>query len=47
MTDKPQRVDPSVRETELELKGEPRGSVPMSVTMGKPSAYKPAKSGPK
>lgn len=47
MTEKPQRVDPSVRPSDLELKGEPRGSVQMSVTMGKPQAYKPTKSGPK
>lgn len=47
MSDKPQKVDPSVRETDLELKGEPRGSVPMSTTMAKPAAYKPAKGGPK
>lgn len=44
---KPQRVDPSVKETELELKGEPRGSVSLSRTMAKPEAYKPAKPGPK
>lgn len=47
MTDKLQRVDPSVRQSDLELKGEPRGSVPMAVTMAKPQAYKPAKSGAK
>lgn len=47
MTEKPQRVDPSVRPSDLEMKGEPRGSVPMSVTMGKPQAYKPTKPGPK
>jgi hypothetical protein len=37
------KVDPSVRREETENKGEPLGSVPMSVTMGKPQAYKPAK----
>lgn len=47
MSEKPQRVDPSVRQSDLELKGEPRGSVPMSVTMAKPQAYKPTKSGAK
>lgn len=47
MTDKTQKVDPSVRPSDLELKGEPRGSVPMSVTMAKPQAYKPVKSGAK
>jgi hypothetical protein len=44
---KTQKVDPSVRPEQTEQKGEPRGSVPMSVTMGKPQAYKPAKPGPK
>lgn len=34
-----QKVDPSVLETDLYLKGEPRGSVPMSTTMRKPEAY--------
>lgn len=43
MTDKTQKVDPSVRETDLELKGEPRGSVPLSVTMRKPQAYQKSK----
>lgn len=48
MTDsKPQRVDPSVKVSELELKGEPRGSVPLSRTLAKPEAYTPAKEGPK
>lgn len=42
-----QRVDPSVYATDLYLEGEPRGSVPMDVTIGKPRAYYPAKSGPK
>ena len=41
------RVDPSVKETDLYQKGEPRGSVPMSTTMQKPEAYKPSKGGPK
>lgn len=47
MTSKIQRVDPSVKQSEMEQKGEPRGSVPMSVTIGKPQAYQPPKSGPK
>lgn len=42
-----QKVDPSVRPEETEMKGEPRGSVPMKTTMQKPAAYKPAKEGPK
>lgn len=37
---KTQKVDPSVKETELELKGEPRGSVPLAKTMEKPLAYR-------
>lgn len=41
------KVDPSVRTTDLYLKGPMRGEVDMSVTIGKPSAYYPAKSGPK
>ncbi len=41
------KVDGSVRVTDLYLKGEPRGSVPMSVTIGKPAAYYPPKPGPK
>lgn len=41
------KVDGSVRVTELYQEGEPRGSVPMDVTIGKPQAYTPAKSGPK
>lgn len=41
------KTDPSVRVTDLYLKGEPRGSVPMDVTIGKPVAYYPPKSGPK
>ena len=40
MTDKIQRVDPSVKRSELELQGEPRGSVPNEVTMRKPLAYR-------
>lgn len=47
MTGKTQKVDPSVTSKDMELKGEPLGSVPMSRTMGKPQAYKPAKEGPK
>ena len=39
MTEKIQKVDPSVSEMDLYTKGEPRGSVPMSVTMQKPAAY--------
>ena len=39
------KTDPSVRLGPLE--GEPRGSVPMDVTIGKPRAYYPAKPGPK
>lgn len=42
-----QKVDPSVSEYDQYLTGEPKGSVPMSVTMGKPAAYYPAKPGPK
>lgn len=38
-----QKTDPSVRLGPL--RGEPLGAVPMSVTMGKPQAYK-AKRGP-
>lgn len=41
------KVDPSVRVTDLYLKGPMRGEVDMSVTIGKPAAYFPAKSGPK
>ncbi len=47
MTDKPQKVDPSVSELDLYKKGEPQGSVPIERTMAKPEAYKPAKGGPK
>lgn len=42
-----QKVDPSVKVTDLYQKGEPKGSVPMKVTMGKPEAYSPPKQGPK
>lgn len=41
------RTDPSVKETDLELRGEPRGCVPLERTLRKPDAYYPAKSGPK
>lgn len=41
------KTDPSVKVTDLYLKGEPRGSVPMDVTIGKPRAYYPVKPGPK
>jgi hypothetical protein len=41
------KTDPSVKVTDLELKGEPQGSVPLSRTMAKPEAYSPPKSGPK
>lgn len=34
-----QKVDPSVSNKDLELKGEPRGSVPLARTMRKPEAY--------
>lgn len=47
MTEKTIRTDPSVKVTDLYLKGEPRGSVPIEKTMAKPEAYQPAKSGPK
>ena len=33
------KVDPSVKADELEMKGEPRGSVPLDRTMRKPEAY--------
>jgi hypothetical protein len=47
MSDKTQKVDPSVSELDLYKKGEPRGSVPMATTMGKPEAYsKPSKINP-
>jgi hypothetical protein len=44
---KAQKVDPSVSEYDQYLTGEPRGSVPMSVTIGKPAAYYPPTKGPK
>lgn len=47
MTDKTIKTDPSVKETDSYLKGEPRGSVPIERTMAKPEAYTPAKPGPK
>lgn len=47
MSDKPMKTDPSVLETDLYLKGEPRGSVPLERTLQKPAAYQPPKSGPK
>lgn len=40
MTEKTQKVDPSVSEMELYKKGEPRGSVPIAKTMEKPLAYR-------
>jgi hypothetical protein len=45
--DKTAKTDPSVRVTDLYLKGEPRGCVPIERTMRKPEAYSPAKSGQK
>lgn len=45
--EKIQRVDPSVKDSDMELKGEPCGSVPLERTMAKPAAYYPAKPGPK
>jgi hypothetical protein len=41
------RTDPSVKETDLYLRGEPHGCVPLERTMRKPDAYYPTKSGPK
>lgn len=41
------KTDPSVKVTDLELKGEPLGCVPLARTMRKPDAYYPAKPGPK
>lgn len=46
-SDKTAKVDGSVRVTDLYLKGPMKGEVDMSVTIGKPSAYFPVKSGPK
>ena len=39
MSEKVQKVDPSVSEMDLYQKGEPRGSVPIATTMRKPEAY--------
>lgn len=47
MSEKTIKTDPSVKETDLYLKGEPRGSVPIEKTMAKPEAYSPPKQGPK
>lgn len=47
MTDKTIKTDPSVKVTDMYLKGEPRGAVPLERTMAKPEAYQPPKSGPK
>lgn len=41
------KTNPSVRVTDLYLKGEPRGCVPLDRTMRKPDAYYPSKPGPK
>jgi hypothetical protein len=41
------KTDPSVKVTDLELKGEPLGCVPLERTMRKPDTYYPAKPGPK
>jgi hypothetical protein len=41
------RTDPSVREDDLILRGEPRGSVPLETTLQKPRAYYPPTKGPK
>jgi hypothetical protein len=41
------KTDPSVKQSELEKKGEPQGSVPLERTMQKPQAYSPANKGPK
>ena len=35
-----QKVDPSVNNLDLELKGEPLGSVPLARTIEKPRAYR-------
>lgn len=42
-----QKTDPSVSDFDLYLQGEPRGSVPMDITIGKPRAYYPPEKGPK
>lgn len=47
MTDKTVKTDPSVKVTDLYLKGDPRGSVPIEKTMAKPEAYSPPTKGPK
>lgn len=47
MTEKTVKTDPSVKETDMYQKGEPRGSVPIERTMQKPEAYQPPKPGPK
>lgn len=41
------KTDPSVSVLDMYQKGEPKGSVPMETTMGKPAAYYPATPGPK
>lgn len=41
------KVDPSVHEWETIRQGEPRGSIPMEVTMGRPTAAYPIRRGPK
>lgn len=41
------KTDPSVRPEETEAKMSQIGVVPISRTMQKPEAYKPAKEGPK
>ncbi|MCA6108115.1 hypothetical protein [Bradyrhizobium cenepequi] len=41
------KVDPAVRDSDLILRGEPKGSVPLERTMAKPRAYSPATKGPK
>lgn len=40
MTEKTQKVDPSVSEMDLYKVGEPRGAVPIETTMRKPQAYR-------
>ncbi len=46
MTEKTVKTDPSVRPEDTEMKGEPRGCVPLERTLRKPEAYKPTP-GPK
>ena len=41
------KTDPSVKVTDTYNKGEPRGSVPLAVTMRKPQAYDPKRRGPR